>query len=152
MIKFLKIRNIALISGLELEFGPGLNLLTGETGAGKSILIDALGVLLGARASSELIRTGESQAVVEGILEAPGFAAYANLHGLPAEGDEVVIRREIQSSGKTRSTVNGALVPVSLLKDLAPRLVAMGTAVELVQGLSYGFYNDFRQRSIVRIV
>lgn len=125
MIKLLRISNIALISGLELEFGPGLNLLTGETGAGKSILIDALGLLLGARASSDLIRSGESQAVVEGVLEAPGFAAYASVHGLPAEDDELVIRREIQISGKTKSTVNGALVPVSLLKDLAPTLVAI---------------------------
>src|SRR5262249_41163775 len=125
MIKLLKISNIALISSLEMEFGPGLNLLTGETVAGKSILIDALAVLLGARASSDLIRPGESHAVVEGILEAPGFAAYANVHGLPAEDDEVVIRREVQGSGKTRSTVNGALVPVSVLKELAPRLVAI---------------------------
>jgi DNA repair protein RecN (Recombination protein N) len=121
MIKLLKISNIALISGLELEFGPGLNLLTGETGAGKSIVIDALSVLLGARASSELIRTGESQAVVEGILEAPGLASSLVSHGLPpCENDEVVLRREIQASGKTRASVNGALVPVSVLKELAP--------------------------------
>ena len=69
MLKLLKIKNIAVIAGVELEFGPGLNALTGETGAGKSILIVALGLLLGDRASPELIRTGEPQATVEALVE-----------------------------------------------------------------------------------
>src|SRR5215470_3595724 len=71
MLKLLKIKNIALVHGVELELGPGLTLLTGETGAGKSILIDSLGLLLGARASVDLIRTGEELAVVEAIVEGP---------------------------------------------------------------------------------
>lgn len=125
MIKLLRINNIALISSAELEFGPGLNLLTGETGAGKSILIDALGLLLGDRASADLIRTGESQAVVEGIVESRDGAALLEGHALPRDGNEIVLRREIQASGKGRATVNGALVPVSLFRELGERLVAI---------------------------
>jgi DNA repair protein RecN (Recombination protein N) len=120
MLKLLKIKNIALIHGLELELGPGLTLLTGETGAGKSILIDALGLLLGARASADLIRTGEDLAVVEALIESGDARAALERHGLPAEDDEIVVRREVQSSGKGRATVNGALVPVGVLRELAP--------------------------------
>jgi DNA repair protein RecN (Recombination protein N) len=105
---------------VELELGPGLTLLTGETGAGKSILIDALGLLLGARASADLIRTGEDLAVVEALVESREARAALERHGLPAEDDEIVVRREIQSSGKGRATVNGALVPVGVLRELAP--------------------------------
>jgi DNA repair protein RecN (Recombination protein N) len=120
MLKLLKIKNIAVISGVELEFGEGLTALTGETGAGKSILIDALGLLLGARASPELIRTGEEQAVVEALVESAGAARVLEAHGLPSEDGDIILRREIHSSGKGRATVNGALVPVSVLRDLAP--------------------------------
>jgi DNA repair protein RecN (Recombination protein N) len=125
MIKLLTIKNIALAASVELELGPGLNLLTGETGAGKSILVDALGLLLGARASADLIRTGEEHAVVEGAFESrPAAEALAAL-GLPADGDEVIIRREVQASGRGRATVNGALVPVGTLRELGPRLAAI---------------------------
>jgi len=120
MLKLLKIKNVALVHAVELELGPGLTLLTGETGAGKSILIDALGLLLGARASAELIRTGEDLAVVEAIVDSAGARAALERHGLPADDDEVVIRREVHASGKGRATVNGALVPVGVLRELAP--------------------------------
>jgi DNA repair protein RecN (Recombination protein N) len=125
MIKLLRIKNIALAADVELEPGAGLNLLTGETGAGKSILVDALGLLLGGRASAEVIRTGEPQAVVEGAFESPEAAEALEALGLPVDGDEVIIRREVQASGRGRATVNGALVPVATLKDLAPRLGAI---------------------------
>src|SRR5262249_18566954 len=118
MLKLLRINNIALIPALELELGPGLTLLTGETGAGKSILIDALGLLLGARASIELIRTGADAAVVEGVIETPAARSLLERHGLPQDGDDVILRREIQASGKGRATVNGALVPVSMLREI----------------------------------
>ena len=120
MLRFLSIARLAIADAVELEFGPGLNVLTGETGAGKSILIDALGLLLGARASAELIRTGEDLAVVEALIESSDARAALERHGLPAEEDEIVVRREIQSSGKGRATVNGALVPVGVLRELAP--------------------------------
>jgi DNA repair protein RecN (Recombination protein N) len=125
MLKLLRINNIALIPALELSFGPGLTLLTGETGAGKSILIDALSLLLGARASAELIRTGADAAVVEAVVETPEAPALLERHGLPVDGDEIVLRREIQASGKGRATVNGALVPVSVLREIGPHLAAI---------------------------
>lgn len=118
VLKLLRISNIAVISGVEIEFGPGLNLLTGETGAGKSILVDALSVLIGGRASSELVRTGESEGAVEGVLEAPPLALALEARGLPRDGDEVILRRDLSATGKGRATVNGALVPVSLLREL----------------------------------
>src|SRR5512134_2776044 len=126
MLKLLRINNIALIPSLELELGPGLVLLTGETGAGKSIVIDALSLLLGERASPELIRSGEDRAAVEAVVAMAGASELLDERGLPApDGDEIVIRREIQANGKGRATVNGALVPVSLLRDLAPSLAVI---------------------------
>jgi DNA repair protein RecN (Recombination protein N) len=120
MLKLLKIKNIAVISSVELEFGSGLTALTGETGAGKSILIDALGLLLGARSSPDLIRTGEDQAVVEAVVESAAAAAVLEAHGLPpAEDGDIILRREIQASGKSRATVNGALAPLSVLRELS---------------------------------
>jgi DNA repair protein RecN (Recombination protein N) len=111
MLKVIRINNIALISTAELEFGPGLTLLTGETGAGKSILIDALGLLLGGRAHADLVRSGEAQAVVEGVFVPPDAAGLLESHGLPTYGDEVVVRREVHPAGRGRASVNGALVP-----------------------------------------
>ena len=125
MLKLLRVNNIALIPSLEIELGPGLVLLTGETGAGKSIVIDALGLLLGERASPDLIRTGEEKAGVEAVIEIDGGAGLLDERGLPTDGDEIVVRREIQSNGKGRATINGALVPVSLLRDLAPRVAVI---------------------------
>lgn len=125
MLKLLRINNIALIPRIELELGPGLVLLTGETGTGKSIVIDALGLLLGERASPELIRSGEERALVEGVFEVEGAQAFLEERGLPTDGAEVVVRREVQLAGKGRATVNGAIVPVSLLRDLAPWLAVI---------------------------
>ena len=125
MLRFLSIRRLAVIDSVEVEFGPGLNVLTGETGAGKSILIDALGLLLGARASADLIRTGEGQAAVEGVVESHEARPLLDRHGLPVDGDEIILRREIHASGKGKATINGALAPVALLRELAPHLAAI---------------------------
>ena len=125
MIKWFKINNIALAAGIEMELGEGLTLLTGETGAGKSILVDALGLLLGGRGSPDLIRSGEEHAVVEGLLETSEARVLLETHGLPVEGDEIVVRRELHASGKGKATVNGALVPVGVLRELGSRLVTI---------------------------
>jgi DNA repair protein RecN (Recombination protein N) len=117
MLRFLRIRNLAVIESVEVEFEPGFNVLTGETGAGKSIVVEAVGLLLGARASSDLVRTGESQATIEAIFE-DGDSALSTHR-------ELVIRREITQQGRSRSFINGALATAAALRDLAQRLVEL---------------------------
>ncbi len=100
MLRYLHIRNIAVIEELEVEFGPGLNVITGETGSGKSILIDAVGLLAGARGSTDLIRSGENRAMVEGIFDLPaGSPVWPLLNDEGIERDELddglLIRREL---------------------------------------------------------
>ncbi|HET9193542.1 MAG TPA: DNA repair protein RecN [Vicinamibacterales bacterium] len=117
MLRFLRIRNLAVIESVEVEFEPGFNVLTGETGAGKSILVEAVGLLLGARASSDLVRTGEAQATIEAIFED---------HREPGAGPlELIIRREITIQGRSRSFINGALATAVALRDLSRRLVEL---------------------------
>ena len=113
MLRFLRIRNLAVIESVEVEFEPGFNVLTGETGAGKSILVEAVGLLLGARASADLVRTGEPQASIEAIFEDP------------VNGQELIVRRDITSQGRSRSFINGALATSGALRDLAQRLVEL---------------------------
>jgi DNA repair ATPase RecN len=83
MLRFLRIRNLAVIESVEVEFEPGFNVLTGETGAGKSIVVEAVGLLLGARASSDLVRTGETQATIEAIFEATAGAGRSSMAPWP---------------------------------------------------------------------
>jgi DNA repair protein RecN (Recombination protein N) len=111
MLRLLRIRNLAVIEAVEVEFEPGFNVLTGETGAGKSIVVEAVGLLLGARASADLVRTGESQATIEALFEDD------------RDGSEILIRREVSSSGRSRSFVNGDLATATALRDLSHRLV-----------------------------
>src|SRR5688572_17008348 len=113
MLRFLRIRNLAVIEGVEVEFEPGFNVLTGETGAGKSILVEAVGLLLGARASADLVRTGEPQATIEAIFEDP------------SNGHELILRRDITNQGRSRSFINGALATAGALRDLSLRLVEL---------------------------
>src|SRR3954462_12692356 len=110
MIRFLSIANLAVIDKLELEFEPGLNVLTGETGAGKSILVGAVGLLVGGRASAELVRTGEETAAVQAVFDKP-------------DGTEMIVRREISAQGRSRAFVDGALVTSAALRDAAGWLV-----------------------------
>ena len=122
MIKSLEISNIAIVRGVSLDLEGGFTVLTGETGAGKSILVDALGLLLGARAAPEVVRTGEERALVEAVAEVASAEAVLDRHGLPADGEDVVVRREVLANGKGRATVNGSLVSLNVLRDLAPRV------------------------------
>ena len=125
MLRLLRIRNLALIRELEIEFDQGLNLLTGETGSGKSILVDAFGLLLGARSSQEMIRSDCDTAVVEGLFEIrPGGSLFQMLaeSGFEGEEDALVVRREISSSGRNRIFVNSHLASLSLLKAMGEKL------------------------------
>lgn len=129
MLSLLKIKNVALIESLEVEFGPGLNLLTGETGSGKSIIVDSLGALTGDRLSTDLIKSGAVAAAIEGLFE---IEASRELVSLLSESGiestqvgtaEIVIRREISAAGKNRIFLNDQLVTAGFLKKIAPFLV-----------------------------
>lgn len=122
MLRFLRIRHFALIDHLELHFQEGFNLLSGETGAGKSIIVDALSLLAGAKASAEMVRTGENRAVVEAIFETDLRPELDRL-GLDAEGEELIIRREISADERNRVYINNQPSTVSSLKELAPLLL-----------------------------
>jgi DNA repair protein RecN (Recombination protein N) len=112
MIRYLAIRNLAVIESVAVDFEHSFNILTGETGAGKSILVEAVGLLLGGRATQDLLRTGEDVASVEAIFET-------------SDGEELIVRREITSQGRSRAFINGALATASALKDLSNRLVEL---------------------------
>ena len=121
MLKYLRISNFALIDRLELEFAPGFNLITGETGSGKSILVDSVSLLAGERASQEMIREGFDKARVEGLFSpAPGHPAWSFLEetGLEAEDGEILIRREISRTGANRIFINGNLSTLGVLVRL----------------------------------
>ncbi len=119
MLRFLRVRNFALIDELEIHFERGFNLLSGETGAGKSIIVDALGLLAGSKASAGMVRTGENRAIVEAIIETDLQRELDSL-GLDSEGDQIVIRREISSDDRNRVYINNQPSTVSALRDLAP--------------------------------
>jgi len=123
----LRVSQFALIDELNLKFGPGLNVLSGETGAGKSIVIGAINLLLGERAATDQIRQGEESAYVEGIFECPSACA-AEIRALLEEagiaaGEALIVARELSRSGRSVGRVNGRTVPVSFLKELGQRLV-----------------------------
>ncbi len=123
MLLELRVENYAVIDHTVAEFGSGLNLLTGETGAGKSILIDALVLLLGGKASSDMVRFGAERAVVGCVFETtPGSEKILEDNGLDIAGDEILLRREIGSSGKGRVFVNNQPATVGVLRQLAPEL------------------------------
>ena len=130
MLVELHVTDFALIDRLDLTFGPGLNILTGETGAGKSIIIDALGLALGERAGADLVRTGSARATVEAVFDLAGAPAEVRRRlaeaGLDAEeGEEtLLVTREIaKAGGKSQCRINGRLMPVSVLKEIAEGLV-----------------------------
>ncbi len=133
MLLELRVENYAVIDHVAVEFAPGLNLPTGETGAGKSILIDALALLLGEKASSDVIRHGADKAVVSCVFEAePGAATVLEQNGIDLEGEEIIVRREI--SGKGRVFVNNQPATVAVLRQLAPRLASVHAQNESLAG------------------
>jgi len=123
MLVELRAENYAVIDHAIAVFGPGLNLLTGETGAGKSILVDALALLMGGKASAEIVRHGAEKSVVACVFEAtPAAEAILEENGIDAEGNEIILRREILSGGKGRVFVNNQQATVGVLRQLAPEL------------------------------
>ncbi|MGH9557472.1 MAG: DNA repair protein RecN [Terriglobales bacterium] len=127
MLVELRVENYAVIDNVAVEFGPGLNLLTGETGAGKSLLIDALALLLGERSSSDAVRQGTERAVVSAVFEGEGreVVRILDANGLDSEGGSVILRREIASSGKGRVFINNQPATVAVLRQLASHLAVM---------------------------
>jgi DNA repair protein RecN (Recombination protein N) len=128
MLVELTITNLAIIEALRLAFAPGFSVLTGETGAGKSIIIDAVNLLLGGRASAELIRTGCESAVVEGLFSLDGALAgtlgpVLQEYGLEDEGGELILRREVGRSGRSSCRINGHAMTLSTLQEVGHHLI-----------------------------
>src|SRR5450432_2734867 len=128
----LRLENYAVIDNLAVEFAPGLNLLTGETGAGKSILIDALALLLGDKASADVIRSGADKATISAVFEIEGGAEKTVAQVLENNGidqaqedESIILRREIAAGGKGRVFVNNQTATVAVLRQLAPYLATI---------------------------
>ena len=131
MLVELRAENYAVIDHAIAVFGPGLNLLTGETGAGKSILVDALALLMGGKSSTEVVRHGADKAVVACVFEAtPASEAVLEENGIDSEGNEIILRREILASGKGRVFVNNQPATVAVLRQLAPELALVHAQTE----------------------
>jgi DNA repair protein RecN (Recombination protein N) len=131
MLVELRAENYAVIDHAIATFGPGLNLLTGETGAGKSILVDALALLMGGKSSAEVVRHGADKAVVACVFEStPAAESVLEENGIDSEGTEIILRREILSTGKGRVFVNNQPATVAVLRQLAPELALVHAQTE----------------------
>jgi len=145
MLVELRAENYAVIDHAIAVFGPGLNLLTGETGAGKSILVDALALLMGGKASAEIVRHGAEKAVVACVFEAtPAAEAILEENGIDSEGNEIILRREILASGKGRVFVNNQQATVAVLRQLAPEL-----ALVHAQSETLASFDQMQQRILL---
>ena len=126
MLTELRIKNFAIIESVALPLEKGLNVLSGETGAGKSIIVGALGLLLGERANADLVRTGAEKATVEGVFDvsgSPELASFADERGIEIEDDTLVLKREVTAAGRGRAWANGAAVTAGVLAELGRKLV-----------------------------
>ena len=150
MLCQLSIKNIALIENLTIEFGSGFNVLTGETGAGKSIVIDSMNLALGERADRDLIRAGCDRASVEALFDVGDCASVASLleeNGIECEGGQMIVSRVLTSTGRNIVRINGSLIPLSLLKAITSALVDVHGQHEhqylLDESRHLGFLDDF---------
>jgi DNA repair protein RecN (Recombination protein N) len=126
MLTELRIKNVAIIESLTLPLGPGFNVLTGETGAGKSIIVGALGLLLGERGAADVVRTGSDRATVEGVFDAashPAVVRALDERGIDVEDGLVVLKREVSAAGRTRAWINGTSVTAAVLAEVGRGLV-----------------------------
>ena len=150
MLRELYIRNFGIIDELTVTFAPGLNVLTGETGAGKSLLVDAVTAILGARAQAEWIRAGADKTIVEGIFELEGDVldrvnALLRREGLDEEGNTLILSREVRSTGRSIARINGRAVTATLLGELGRLLVdihGQGEHLSLLSPRSHLFLLD----------
>lgn len=153
MLQSLQIENYAVVDRAELEFGPGLNVLSGETGSGKSIVVDALGLLLGRRAEAQVVRQGAERALISGVFapeDAAGVAALLDRHGLTAAGDEpLLLRRELGANGKSRAFVNGQPATLAQLRELAPRLATIHSQNEALEAFHPAAQLDWLDRYLL---
>ncbi|MDE3200357.1 MAG: DNA repair protein RecN [Acidobacteriota bacterium] len=145
MLVELRAENYAVIDHAIATFGPGLNLLTGETGAGKSILVDALALLMGGKASADLVRHGADKAVVSCVFEStPSAEAVLEENGIDSEGADIILRREIQAGGKGRVFVNNQPATVAVLRQLAPELALVHAQSETLSS-----FDQMQQRILL---
>ncbi|HEX5133755.1 MAG TPA: AAA family ATPase, partial [Thermoanaerobaculia bacterium] len=126
MLRRLTVRNLAIVEDLDLELGPGLTVVTGETGAGKSILVDALALLAGGRGASDLVRQGADRLVVAGEFDCDRSLSEVLVEaGLPADGETLLVRRELSPDGRGRAFVEDEPAAVRTLARLGERLVSI---------------------------
>lgn len=145
MLLELRAENYAVIDHAIVSLGAGLNLLTGETGAGKSILVDALALLMGGKASAEVIRHGADKAVVSCVFESTaGAEAVLEANGIDASGTEIILRREVMLSGKGRVFVNNQPATVAVLRQLAPELALVHAQSETLSS-----FDQAQQRTLL---
>ena len=138
MLVELRAENYAVIDHVIAVFGPGLNLLTGETGAGKSILVDALALLMGGKASADLVRHGAEKSVVACVFEStPGAENILEANGIDSEGAEIILRREILANGKGRVFINNQPATVAVLRRLAPELALVHAQTETLSSFDH---------------
>ncbi|MBU6367124.1 MAG: AAA family ATPase, partial [Gemmatimonadetes bacterium] len=146
MLTELRIRNVAVIDQVTLVLAPGLNVLTGETGAGKSLVVGALELLLGERAAADRVRAGCDKGSVEGVFELGGrreaLAAFLDERGLEAPDGLLVLRREVAATGRSRAWVNGTPVTAALLADVGEQLVTVHGQHEARQLADAGAQRD----------
>jgi DNA repair protein RecN (Recombination protein N) len=145
MLLELRAENYAVIDHAVATFGPGLNLLTGETGAGKSILVDALALLMGGRAASDVVRHGAEKAVVSCVFDATqGAEAILEANGIDIDGAEILLRREVNTTGKGRVFLNNQPATVGVLRQLAPELALVHAQTETM-----GAFDQAQQRGLL---
>ena len=125
MLKQLSIRNFTLIDSLDIKFNPGFSVITGETGAGKSIILGAIGLLLGQRADSKAIKNGAAKCTVEAHFDLSKYdlKPFFDLNEIDYDPEDCIIRREVAATGKSRAFINDTPEPLSLLKELGERLI-----------------------------
>ena len=148
MLTELQIKNVAIIDNLTIEFGNGFNVLTGETGAGKSILIDSINMALGGRTSKDLVRTGTDYAFVQAVFE-PNSAVIKKLEELDieAEDGQIILSRRLTADGRSTCRVNGRTSPLSVVREISEALLTIHGQLDnqalLVPSMHRGFVDDF---------